>query len=67
MALFEIWSEEQLLAEVLHSRLTDREHHVVKLGEIVLDGPTTDFKTMQNNHLAALQLAAVRDDFGEDL
>ncbi len=67
MALFEIWSEEQLLAEVLHSRLTYREHHVVKLGEIVLDGPTADFRTVRNNHLAALQLAAVRDDFGEEL
>ncbi len=67
MALFEIWSDEALIVEVLHSRLTYRRHHIAKLGEITLDGPEVDFKTMRNNHLAALQLAAVRDDFGEEL
>ncbi len=67
MALFEIWSDEELIAEVLHSRLTYHRHHIVKLGEIASDGPTADFRTVRNNHLAALQLAAVRDDFGEEL
>ena len=67
MALFEIWSDDELIAEVLHSRLTYRPHHIAKLGEITSDGPATDIKTMRNNHLAALQVAAVRDDFGEEL
>lgn len=67
MALFEIWSDEQLIAEVLHSRLTYRRHHIAKLGQIATDGPMADFKSVRNNHLAVLQLAAVRDDFGEDL
>ena len=67
MALFMIWSDDELIVEVLHSRLTYRRHHIAKLGEIALDGPEVDFKTMRNNHLAALQVAAVRDDFGEEL
>ena len=67
MALFEIWSDEQLIAEVLHSRLTYCRHHIAKLGQIVTDGPMADFKSVRNNHLAVLQLAAVRDDFGEEL
>ena len=67
MALFEIWSDEQLIAEVLHSRLTYHADHIVKLGQIVTDGPMADFKSVRNNHLAVLQLAAVRDDFGEEL
>ena len=67
MALFEIWSDEQLIAEVLHSRLTYRRHHIAKFGQIATDGPMADFKSVRNNHLAVLQLAAVRDDFGEEL
>ena len=67
MALFEIWSDEALIAEVLHSRLSYRRHHIKMFGEITLDGPEVDFKTLRNNHLAALQVAAVRDDFGEEL
>ena len=67
MALFEIWSDEELIAEVLHSRLTYRSHHIVKLGEITADGPMVVFRTLRNNHLASLQLAAVREDFGEEL
>ena len=67
MALFEIWSDEELIAEVLHSRLTYRPHHIVKLGEITTDGPTVVFRTLRNNHLTSLQVAAVREDFGEDL
>ena len=67
VALFEIWSDEELIAEVLHSRLTYRRHHIAKLGQIATDGPTADFRTVRNNHLAALQLAAVRGDFGEEL
>ena len=67
MALFEIWSDEDLIAEVLHSRLTYQRHHIKKFGEITLDGPEVDFRTLRNSHLAALQVAAVRDDFGEEL
>lgn len=67
MALFEIWSDKELIAEVLHSRLTYRRHHIAKVGEITSNGPTADFRTMRNNHLATLQVAAVRDDFGREL
>ncbi len=67
MALFVIWSDETLIAEVLHSRLNYRRHHIKKFGEITLDVPEVDFRTLRNSHLAALQVAAVRDDFGEEL
>ena len=67
MALFVIWSDEALIAEVLHSRLSYRRHHIKKFGEITVDGPEVDFRTLRNSHLAALQVAAVRDDFGEEL
>ena len=67
MALLEIWSDEELIAEVLHSRLTYRPHHIVKLGEITENAPEVDFRTLRNNHLASLQLAAIREDFGEEL
>ncbi len=67
MALFVIWSDDDLIAEVLHFRLNYRRHHIKMFGEITLDGPEVDFRTLRNNHLAALQVAAVRDDFGEEL
>ena len=67
MALFEIWSDDELIAEVIHSRLTYRRHHIVKFGEIASNGPAADFRRLRNNHLAALQLAVPRDDFGEEL
>lgn len=67
MALFEIWSDDDLIAEVLHSRLNYRRHHIKMFGEITVDGPEVDFRIMRNDHLAALQVAAVRDDFGEEL
>ena len=67
MALFEIWSDDELIAEVLHSRLTYRPHHIVKLGHITVDVPSVDFRELRNNHLASLQVAAVREDFGEEL
>lgn len=67
MALFEIWSDDELIVEVLHSRLTYHSQHIVKLGEITSDGPEFVFRSMRDNHLAALQLAAERDDFGEEL
>ena len=67
MALFEIWSDEQLIAEVLHFRLNYHRHHIVKFGRIVSDVPVVDFKSVRNSHLAALQVAAVRDDFGDEL
>ena len=67
MALFEIWSDDELIGEVLHSRLTYRLHHLKKLGESTSDAPATDLQVVRNNHLAALRVAAVRDDFGEEL
>ncbi len=67
MALFEILSDEDLIAEVLHPRLTYHRHHIAKIGEITSNVSPIDFGTMRNSHLAALQVAAVRDDFGMEL
>jgi hypothetical protein len=67
MALLEIWSDDMLVAEVLHTRLTYRASHIGKLGQISTKGPTSDLKVLRNCHLDALQVAAVREDFGEHL
>jgi len=67
MALLEIWSDEDLIAEVLHSRLTYQRHHIAKLGEVTSVAPGTNFRLMRNNHLEALRVGAKREGFGEEL
>ena len=62
-----IQDEKALLAEIVHLRLTYSPRHLVKLGRITAPLPGTDFKTMRNNHLMALQLESGRDGFGVDL
>ena len=62
-----IQDEKALLAEIVHLRLTYSPRHLVKLGQITTPLPGTDFRTMRNNHLMALQLESNRDDFGVDL
>ncbi len=62
-----IQDEKALLAEIVHLRLTYSPRHLVKLGQITAPLPGTDFKTMRNNHLMALQLESGRDGFGVDL
>ena len=64
MALLEIQDDTDLIAEVLHFRLTYRVEHLTKLGQINGDVPDVEFKTLRNNQLTALQLAADREDFG---
>ena len=67
MALFQIWSDEQIFAEMLHTRLAYKRRHIVKLGKITTNAPLVALKALRDNHLAALQLSADRDDFGKEL
>jgi hypothetical protein len=67
MALFEVYSDDMIVAEMLHARLTYKRQHIVKVGTISTNTPLVVLKTLRNNHRAVLQLAALRDDFGEEL
>lgn len=67
MALFEIWSDEQLIAELLHARITYRRQHIVKIGRIDTSSPLVAKQVLRNTHLSALQLASDREDFGKEL
>lgn len=67
MPLKPVDDESQLLAEMLHVRLTYRREHIVRLGEIRRPLGDPDIRELRNRHLFALQVAAGRDDFGEDI
>lgn len=67
MALFEIDSDEDLVVELLHVRLTYRAEHIIRLGEISLAPAPLALARLRNHHLMALHLASGRDDFGEDM
>ena len=56
-----------LLAEMLHLRLTYRLEHIARLGTISKPPAPHDLKDLRNNHLSALQIASNRDDFGEEI
>jgi hypothetical protein len=67
MPLVPYGDDNALLAEMLHIRLTYRRDHIVKLGEIRRRTGAPDLKELRNHHLVALQLAADRYDFGEEI
>jgi hypothetical protein len=67
MPLNPVDDDSQLLAEMLYVRLTYRREHIVRLGEIRRPSGSPDIKELRNRHLFALQVAAGRDDFGEDI
>jgi hypothetical protein len=67
MPLHPVDDESQLLAEMLHVRLTYRREHVVRLGEIRRPTGTLDIKELRNRHLFAVQVATGRDDFGAEM
>jgi hypothetical protein len=67
MALFVILSENELIAEVVHPRLTYKRDNLLKVGLISAGLPGVDFKKVRNTHLWALQIEAERDDYGAEL
>ncbi len=67
MGLLVILSSDELIAEVLHPRLTYRREHIAKIGAISAGLPNTAFKELRNAHLWALRIEADRDDYGVEL
>lgn len=67
MALYEVADDKELLAEILHFRMTYERRHLVKLDEILTPPNAFDLKGLRNHHLLALHVAAGRDDFGEEI
>ncbi|MCU1348042.1 MAG: hypothetical protein JWO56_1072 [Acidobacteria bacterium] len=59
--------EHELLAEILHFRITYRREHILRLAEIVSPPAAFDLKTLRNYHLLAVRLLSGRDDFGEEI
>jgi len=66
MARFEIDSDEDLVVELLHVRLTYRREHIAMLGEIRIPPHALALARLRNHHLMALRLASGRYDFGEE-
>jgi hypothetical protein len=67
MPLFEVRDDSEMLAELLHFRLSYRWHHIAHLGEITTSPAGYDLKSLRNHHLAALQMASDCYDFGEEI
>ena len=67
MALFVILSQDELIAEVVHPRLTYRREHIANVGLIEAGLPDVDFAEMRNMHLWALRIEADREDYGAEL
>jgi len=67
MALMPVDDEKQLLAEMLHTRLTYLPHHIVGLGTIAAPSAPHCLKELRNRHLLAVQVASGRGDFGEEM
>lgn len=67
MSLVPIVNDDDLLAEMLHVRIPYRRDHLVRLGTIDRAPSIHDLRVLRNNHLDAVRIAAVRDDFGEEI
>ena len=67
MALTPVGDEKQLLAEMLHTRLTYQRHHIARLGLINHPYKVHDLKDLRNTHLLAMRIASGREDFGEEI
>ncbi len=67
MPLYQLDDERQLLAEMLHTRLTYQRHHLIRVGEIKRRPGASDLKDLRNHHLLLLRFAAERLEFGEEM
>ena len=67
MALYPVASDNDLLAEILHFRMTYNRDHIARLDEIRTPPTPFDLRELRNHHLLALQIAVGRDDFGEEI
>jgi hypothetical protein len=67
MALYQVASDNDLLAEILHFRMTYGRDHIARLDEIRTPPAAFDLRALRNHHVLALHVAAGRDDFGEEI
>lgn len=67
MALREIYSDVDLVAELIHPKLVYGSQHLTRIGYISTPAPITDLKEMRDSHLMALRVSVVRDDYGMEL
>lgn len=67
MALYEVQDDKELLAEILHFRITYQREHISQLDEIQTPPNAFDLRELRNHHLLALQIASGRDNFGEEI
>ena len=67
MPLSPLWDDNQLLAEMLHVRLTYSRNHIATFGEVRRRPAAFDLKELRNHHLLSLWLASDRYDFGEEI
>jgi hypothetical protein len=67
MALVEVNDDGDMLAELLHFRLSYKRHHIVRLDEITSSPAPYDLKSLRNHHLLAVQMASDCYDFGEEI
>lgn len=67
MALRTDGDEEDLQAEVLHTRIDYRREHLERLGRIERRWNLVEIKELRNYHLLRIQLASGRHDFGEEM
>jgi hypothetical protein len=67
MPLFKVENDNEMLAELLHFRLTYKREHIARLDEIAVPPQPFDLKALRNHHLMAVQLASNCYDFGEEI
>jgi hypothetical protein len=67
MALHVILSSDDLIAEVVHLRLTYGRANMANIGFISGGLPAVDFREMRNAHLWALRIEADRDDYALEI
>lgn len=67
MALYEVADDKDLLAELLHFRMTYKLEHLVRLDEIRVAPRAFDLRRLRNHHLFALHVACGRDSYGEEI
>ena len=67
MGLEVIQNENDLIAEIVHPRLTYKEDHLAKLGYVMTGLPDPGFAEMRNAQLWALRIVANRLDYGIEL
>jgi hypothetical protein len=67
MALYPVYDDAHLVAEVLHPRLRYSRANLARLGRIDVRAPNLEIAGLRENHVWALRLAAEREDFGVDI